>query len=297
MKNWTILLVTLLFLGLIFWSCSEDTITNTEPDPPTGMTYVEGGSFDMGDHFNEGDSTELPVHSVTLDDYYIGKCETTQKEWAMYMPPESYSNGSGDNYPVYRTSWYSILKYCNLRSISEGFIPCYKIYGSTDPSVWGEVPESGNPTWNSVVCDWTANGYRLPSEAEWEYSARGGIYWQDNYRYSGSDTLDVIAWCGSNSGNTSHPVGTKRLNQLGLYDMSGNVEEYCWDRYSDSYYEYCVENNIISNPYGSSSNYYRVQRGGYWSSSSYCRVVNRDVGYYPYDNYFSYGFRVAKSKE
>ena len=109
----------------------------------------------------------------------------------------------------------------------------------------------------------------------------------------------MIAWYSSNSGGTSHPVGTKRSNQLGLYDMSGNVEEYCWDRYSDDYYQYCVDNNIIDNPYGSNSisHYYRPQRGGSWGSTSYCRVAKREIGYFPYDNYFSYGFRVAKSKE
>ena len=225
---------------------------NSTPPAPAGFVYVQGGTFTMGDHFSEGDSDELPLHSVTLSGFYMGATEVTQGEWAQYMPPAyeywgvtSYDYGSGSNYPVYYTRWYAIIKYCNLRSMAEGLNPVYSIKGSTDPAVWGEVPYDWNTDWNAAICNWSANGYRLPTEAEWEYAARGGISGQrfpngatishstngdthaNYYAYPSSYSYDVSPTTGYHPDyyETSSPVGSFPPNGYGLYDMAGNLWE------------------------------------------------------------------------
>lgn len=256
--------------------------------------FVQGGTFQMGDHYSEGDSYELPVHSVTVSDFNIGTSEVTQGEWATYMPAEDWSsNGTGDDYPAYDVSWYQIIVYCNKRSIAEGKTPCYTISSSTDPAVWGAVPTSTNSTWDAVICNWSANGYRLPSEAEWEYAARGGIHNADDYRYSGChEEIDLInyalyeAW----SGGTSYPVGTKLRNQLGIYDMSGNIREWCWDWHG------AYTSNAQSDPTGATSGSRRILRGGDWfAAADGCRVAYRYDPYEPYYIDVVIGFRVART--
>jgi formylglycine-generating enzyme required for sulfatase activity len=245
----------------------------------------------MGGTTGSVDYDELPTHSVTLNSFYIGKYEVTQAEYAPYMQPGSSwtSNyGLGDNYPAYHVSWYAILKYCNLRSMAEGLTPVYTISGSTNPADWGAVPTSDNSTWNAAICNWSANGYRLPTEAEWEYAARGATNTPD-YLYSGSNDINSVAWYDSNSGAATHHVGTKSPNGLGIYDMSGNLWEWCWDWYS--YYSSSPSNN----PTGPASGSYRLLRGGYWyNNATNCRVANR----YDYDPYLSlnfFGFRLCRA--
>jgi len=216
-----------------------------------GMVFVEGGLFEMGDSFNEGEESELPVHEVTLNSFYIGQYEVTQGEYESLMgsnPGLGY--GVGDDYPVYYVSWYNAVEYCNAISIQEGLTPCYDI------SDWS--------------CDFNADGYRLPTEAEWEYAARGGANWTDNYRYSGTtDNLNDYAWYDT---DLTHEVGTKLPNQLDIYDMSGNAWEWCNDWYSSSYYSSSPANN----PTGPDSGSTRVERGGHWHyNASNCRVANR----------------------
>ncbi|MDD2230854.1 MAG: SUMF1/EgtB/PvdO family nonheme iron enzyme [Candidatus Cloacimonetes bacterium] len=265
------------------------------PPAPANFVFIPSGSFIMGDSYGVGSSSELPTHNVTLNSYFIGKYEVTQSEWASIMgsnPASGY--GRGDNYPVYYISWYAILKYCNLRSIAEGLAPVYSINGSTNPVDWGAVPTSGSGTWNAAICYWSANGYRLPTEAEWEYAARCATNTPD-YLYSGSDDINAVAWYGSNSSNITHLVGTKAPNGFDLYDMSGNVRELCWDFYEDSYYSSSPSNN----PTGPSSGSQRVIRGGYWYNSAIrCRIADR-MGYLPYSSYGTYsfaGFRLCRSE-
>ncbi|MDD4309091.1 MAG: SUMF1/EgtB/PvdO family nonheme iron enzyme [Candidatus Cloacimonetes bacterium] len=261
---------------------------------PIGFAYVPGGTFTMGRTAGTGDSGELPTHNVTLSSFYLGKYEVSQAEYSQYMQPGynwTSSYGLGNNYPAYYVSWYAILKYCNLRSMAEGLTPVYTISGTTNPASWGTVPTSSNATWNAAICNWAANGYRLPTEAEWEYASRGATNTPD-YLYSGSNDINTVAWYYDN--NTPYgtkPVGTKSANGLGLYDMSGNVWERCWDWYSSSYYS----SSPGTNPKGPASGSYRVKRGGYWyDSASSCRVASRsyDSPYYS-GNYL--GFRLCRA--
>ncbi len=264
--------------------------TTAKGSVSSGMVFVEGGSFTMGRTKGSGDRNELPKHKVTLDSFYMGKYEVTQSEWQAIMGSNPASRfGVGDDYPVYNVSWYAVLKYCNLRSMAEGLTPVYTISGSTDPANWGNIPTTDNEIWNAVICNWNANGYRMPTEAEWEFAARGTTNKPD-YLYSGSNDVNAVAWYdGNNLPSGSKPVGTKAPNSLGLYDMSGNVWEWCWDRYGS----YSSSSN--SNPTGPASGSYRVIRGGNWYiSANVCRVANR-YSYYPNFSSDYFGFRLCRA--
>lgn len=191
-------------------------------------------------------------------------------------------------------SWYASLKYCNLRSLAEGLTPCYTIKGTTDPANWGAVPTDWvNATWDAASCNWSANGYRLPTEAEWEYAARGATNTPD-YLYSGSDDINAVAWYMDNWGLANlatHPVGGKAPNEIGIYDMSGNLWEWCWDWYSESYYSSSPQND----PTGPASGSWRLLRGGNWGySATYCRVSSRPYSY-PYGSNSYFGFRLCRA--
>ena len=257
---------------------------------PMEMVLVPGGTFTMGRTTGSGDGDELPTHSVILSSFYIGKYEVTQVQYANLMQPiSSWTSEYGllDNYPAYDISWYDAIKYCNLRSMAEGFTPVYSISGSTDPVAWGSVPNYDNSTWNDAICNWDADGYRLPTEAEWEYAARGATNTPD-YLYSGSDDINEVAWYDANSGDKAHPVGSKAANGIGTYDMSGNLWEWCWDWYGS--YSSSPQNN----PKGPTSGSYRLLRGGVWDgNATYCRVAYR-YNTYPYHSYSS-GFRLCRA--
>lgn len=202
------------------------------------MVLVEGATFRMG--CEDGKDDEMPVHRVSLDSFYISRYEVTQGEYESVMGsnPSGTTKGIGDDYPVNKVNWYEAVEYCNSLSRREGLKPCYS--GSGD----------------NIRCDFNADGYRLPTEAEWEFAARGGIL-SGGFTYSGGNELDSLAWFGDNSGEETHPVGGKQANELGIYDMSGNVWEWCWDWYG-SY------KKTRNNPKGSSKGTIRVMRGGSW---------------------------------
>ena len=216
------------------------------------MVYVEGGSFDMGATSEQGSdaySEEYPVHSVTLSDYYIGECEVTQEMWEAVMGSNP-SNFKGAQNPVERVSWNDCQNF--IKKL------------------------------NSL----TGRTFRLPTEAEWEYAARGGNK-SRHYKYSGSDNIDDVAWHDGNSGGSTHAVGTKAANELGIYDLSGNVWEWCSDWYG------FYNEGAQTNPQGPSSGSDRVLRGGCWCYFAwYCRVSYRN-GYDPNYSSYYYGLRLV----
>jgi formylglycine-generating enzyme required for sulfatase activity len=208
--------------------------------------------------------------------------------------PSSFSSNpaSGEvqeNRPVEYVSWYDALVFCNKLSMAEGLTPAYRINNSTDPAEWGTVPTSNNATWNAVTIVSGSTGYRLPTEAQWEYAAKGGNNSPGNYTYAGSNTVDEVAWYGNNSGSTTHEVGKKKASGLGLYDMSGNVWEWCWDWYGS----YTSETQ--TDPTGAASGSDRVvlRGGGWYGSASNARSVARSINYPRYRS-DGFGFRLVR---
>ena len=183
------------------------------------------------------------------------------------------SNFKGNNLPVEQVSWFDAIEYCNKLSLKEGLTPCYR--GSED----------------AITCDWNANGYRLPTEAEWEFAAKGGTKDYLTYVNAGSNNADAVAWFEVNSGKKTHPVGTKAPNSLGIHDMSGNVWEWCWDWYGN------YSNAAQTDPLGASSGSNRVDRGGSWfASAQVVRSAVRD-GVTPTYRDSHLGFRIVRNAQ
>lgn len=222
------------------------------------MVYVAGGTFTMGATSEQGSdaySDEKPVHSVTVSGFHIGKYEVTQKQWVEVMGSNP-SYFKGDNLPVENVSWIDVQVFILKLNAKTG------------------------------------KKYRLPTEAEWEFAARGGNK-SKGYKYSGSNTPSDVSWYDGNSNSKTHPVGTKSPNELGIYDMSGNVCEWC----SDWYGEY--SSNSQTNPEGPSSGDKRVVRGGCWSgiASIFDRVSSRGGGDSPMSTSKITGFRLVMDAE
>ena len=216
------------------------------------MVYVEGGTFTMGATKEQGSDaydSEKPTHQVTLSSFYIGKYEVTQAEWEAVMGSNP-SGFKGANLPVENVNWYDCQEF--IRKLNE----------------------------------LTGKQFRLPTEAEWEYAARGG---KRSYgeKYAGGGDIANVAWFEDNSGGKTHPVGTKRANELGLYDMSGNV----WERCQDWYGSYSSASQ--TNPQGPATGTYRVSRGGSWSQvAGFGRVSCRGM-FRPNGREYHLGLRLA----
>lgn len=282
--------------------------------PPSGMVLIPDGRFVMGNATNvfpasEGIAGETPQHTVYVSSFWMDQHEVTKALWdevKTWADANGYffnhsGSGKGTSYPVHTVDWYDAVKWCNARSEKEGLTPCYRTNGVT---YW-----SG--TNNNVECDWSANGYRLPTEAEWEKAARGGVAdtrfpWTDytnnishakanHYADSGLFGYDLSngyhpSYSGGGPPYTS-PVGSFAPNGYGLYDMAGNVWEWCWDWYSSTYYDTSPD----ADPTGPSSGTFRMLRGGGWSyNAALARLAKRDVNYLPSIAYNSGGFRCVR---
>jgi formylglycine-generating enzyme required for sulfatase activity len=257
------------------------------PEESRGFTIGEMTYWSLGNgRFYYGDDDE-PEYEVTLNSFYISNHEVTQKEWLDVMGDslESSWTWKGDDYPAYNISWYDAVEYCNkLSEMTEGLDPVYAINEGTTP-----------PT---VTADFTKNGYRLPTEAEWEYVARV-MRFDYGRSYSGEGDLSDLAWYKDNSDNSAHPVGKKKANQLGLYDMSGNVWELCWDWYDSypSYDKYARPSpDPLDNYAGPDSGTNHVIRGGSWYNIDRdARTVNREHDGNANAPAYTIGFRVVRS--
>jgi formylglycine-generating enzyme len=224
---------------IVACACSQEKpVSNERQVMPADFIFVEGGKI-------TNTNTNYYGTNKTISDFYISKYEVTQKEWFDIMGNNP-SAFKGDDLPVETVSWYDVIAYCNNRSIAEGLKPYYKIdMRKKDPNNKSQY----DPIKWTVTINKGADGYRLPTEAEWEYAAGGGRM-SKNYTYSGSNDADQVAWYWKNAGeqylsgdwnwpaiennkNTTQPVGDKKPNELGLYDMSGNVREWCWDWFGD----------------------------------------------------------------
>ena len=253
------------------------------------LVLVKGGSFQMGNTRNdaEGRDDEKPVHSVKFTyDYYIGRYEVTFDEYDAYCDepgasmPDASGWGRGDK-PVINVSWEEAIEYCNWLSENELLAKAYDSKGNL-------LDKNGNKTEDITQVE----GYRLPTEAEWEYAARGGHKSRGDYKYSGSNNIDAVSWYKDNSNRETHEVGRKSSNELGLYDMSGNVWEWCQDAYDEEFYD----DSPRDDPVNLGDFYYHAVRGGSWrNSAGFSRVPYR-FGYHYSDGYNYIGFRIARTK-
>jgi len=216
------------------------------PDIGIDFVLVKGGSFKMGDTFGDGEDDEKPVHTVTVSDFYMGKTEVTVGQFRKFVSAAGYRTEAE------KDGWSWIWTGSDWEK-KDGINWKKPGFSQTDSHPVVCV------SWNDALafCKWA--GCRLPTEADWEYAARGGIKGM-NYKYSGSNDLEEVGWYSKNSGKKTHPVGQKKANELGLYDMSGNVWEWCSDWYEKDYYQ----NSPRNNPKGPDSGKYRVLRGGSW---------------------------------
>jgi formylglycine-generating enzyme required for sulfatase activity len=250
------------------------SLTAQTANVPDGFVRIQGGTFTMGSPANEhGRDNDEVQHQVTVSSFYMGKYEVTQKEYQEVMGTNP-SNFKGDNLPVESVSWFDAVEYCNKRSQREGLTLAYTISGSGN---------NRTVTWNR-----SANSYRLPTEAEWEYACRAGTTTAYN---TGASISNNTGWYWDNSDKTTHPVGQKPANAWGLYDMHGNVSEWCWDWYDD----YPI--GAQTDPIGASSGSDRVGRGGSWFATARDARSALRLNYAPYGRSSRLGFRVLRNAQ
>lgn len=277
--------VSVVLFFLLFFTVAFSAVQDFE----STMFLVERGSFIMGDTWGIGYMNERPPHSVTFTyDFYIGKYQVTFDEYDAFCDDTRKRKPGDEGWgretrPVISISWWDAIAYCNWLSEREGLPVAYRLRREENE---GQMLDA----YGNVTTDITkVVGYRLPTEAEWEFAARGGNKSND-YRYSGSDDAHEVAWYGDNSTGTTQKVGTRAPNELGLFDMSGNVYEWC----SDGPYSYTDTPRI--NPY-THTGATRVLRGGGWyGDKTIVRVSYRD-DVAPIRSGNAFGFRVARTAQ
>jgi formylglycine-generating enzyme required for sulfatase activity len=279
----------------------------TPPPTPTDMVLIPAGSFQMGGIAGEGLIDELPAHTVTLSAFYLEEYEVTQALWSeVYYWATAYgytfdNAGSGTlrsdvNHPVLIVSWYDVVKWLNARSEKEGRMP---VYYTDATQTTATIYRTGQVDITNSMVKWQTNGYRLPTEAEWEYAARGGtttrFYTGDciSSDEANFDARGVWGWYGCPAGTyrgATMPVGSFKANPWGLYDMAGNVNEWTWDWYGS------YSSSAVTNPRGPDSGTFRVFRdGGYYYKMNSLRSASRDCDT-PYNGDRYRGFRCALSQ-
>lgn len=265
---------------------------------PKGFVKVKGTTITGNESWTPSSEVFVSGRSITIPDMYVCDHEVTRGEFKEVMGTDPSTASAYDkdgnkltgdavlNNPVNYVNWYDAIAYCNKLSLKENLTPCYSVSGVTDWENldYSSIPTSSNGTWDALTYNKEADGYRLPTEAEWEWLARGG----ENYTYAGSNTVGDVAWYTTNSNDTgTREVKTKKANSYGLYDMSGNVYEWC----------YAWDDTVSSSTAdtGASSGSDRVLRGGSWCfNASYCAVSYRG-SHNPYGRYDLCGFRVVRS--
>lgn len=308
--------LALVVISLIVLTGCPKQIVNQPSKVTVETVLVEAGTFNMGDEFEDLSDYCRPVHQVTLtNNFELGKYETTNQEYVEFLNdrevdsdgryngkvliPMNYfgcqighnaikfyvKNQILNDHPVISVTWWGAIEYCNWLSERTGYAKAYNENGEM-------LDEYGNVTTNITE----VKGYRLPTEAEWEFAARGGTN-HSSYKYSGSDNPDEVAWYDNNSANPdnqmsngkgTHKIGSKQPNILGIYDMSGNAYEWC----SDSYVLYF--DSVQTNPCIATGSY-RVLRGGSWLfDTTYARIAYR-CGFVPTDTDFNLGFRFCRT--
>ncbi len=281
-----------LVVAIFIISAQSNALSEMIPTTDSLLVPVAGGTFTAG-------TTLTTISGFKMDKYEV-KYElwTTVRTWALSNGYASADiavgmNGIfplGTNNPVTGVNWYDVIKWCNALSEKEGLIPVYYT-NNTQNTIY----RAGETDINIDAVKWSANGYRLPTEAEWEFAAKGGKQAHfPPFAYSGSDTTDSVAWYNINSGNTTHTVGKKNANELGIYDMSGNVWEWCWDWYSSAY-----PSGGTTDPKGpSTTQENRLLRGGSFGYSELgCRVDVRSTYDYPSNRYNGCGFRCIQGSQ
>ena len=267
---------------------------------PEGFVKVLGTTIKGDESWTPSSDVFVSGRRLTIPDLYVCDHEVTRGEFKALMgtdpsTADAYDKDgnklTGDDVlknPVNYVNWYTAIAYCNKLSVKEGLVCAYTVSGISDWEnlEYSSIPTSDNASWNAATCNFEASGYRLPTEAEWEWLARGG----ENYTYAGSNTVDDVAWYKSNTNSTgSRDVKTKAANGYGLYDMSGNVFEWCWD--------WCMSISSFTEPYGPTGAYVekRVLRGGFWyAEKGCCEVAYRYYGY-PYERKEYNGFRLVRN--
>jgi len=251
----------------------EVPITNITSECGIEMVWISSGSVLMGSPLAQGWGSEEPYRNVVLTyGFYMGIYQVTQEQWIEIMGnnPSYFHGGTGrepdggeeqKKRPVEQISWYEAIVFCNKLSIIENLGPIYSLFGSTNPDDWNNIPTSQNNEWDKVKTIPGANGYRLPTESQWEYACRAGAAAAEYI--PGNDANNIPGWFYTNSNYKTHEVGKKPVNPWGLFDMHGNVREWCWDWYSATYYSTFT----VIDPMGPSSGSTRVLRGGSWNDS------------------------------